>query len=617
MEHIRNRYFLALDILFIVFVPFLALTLRVELAKVPIFITVEFFIFLLIALVVKLGIFYLFGLYARYWRFASVDEMFSMIWSTGLTTAIMVGWTVAEKQWDFLPGFGVPMSLPVIDGILTFLFVGGSRFSARAMSNRNARLKDHMEARNALVIGAGEMGVSLYRALEREPSGHISPVGFLDDDPRKRNIIVGGARVLGAIEDLPEIVSAYSVEEIIIAIPNAPGTRIKQIVDLCETVQITPKTVPSLNDIIHGHVSISALRSINIEDLLRRDPVVIDNQNVTRMLCGKRVMVTGAGGSIGSELCRQIAECKPALLILLGHGENSLYTIHLELGRLHPNLAMEIVVADLRDRPRLEQVFSLHQPEFVFHAAAHKHVPMMETNVTEAVTNNVGGTRNLLQVSEAHNVSSFVTISSDKAVNPTNIMGTTKRITEFLVRATGFRMGRPYVSVRFGNVLGSRGSVVPLFKQQISNGGPVTVTHKDMTRFFMTIPEATQLVLQSCQLGNQGDVFVLDMGEPVRIVDLANHLIELSGKRPGIDVQITFTGLRKGEKMHEELFGGQEQASRTEHRKIFRAPNQELRDDLDQQIDRLIELATSGDEDGVLSQLKELVPEFERATIDS
>ena len=333
------------------------------------------------------------------------------------------------------------------------------------------------------------------------------------------------------------------------------------------------RTIPGLYDILSGQVSISQIRAIDIEDLLRREPVRTDISAVEEMLQGSRVLVTGAGGSIGSELCRQIARCKPAALILVGHGENSIYAIANELRRMWPELPISQVIADVRDRARLAQVFRAHQPETVFHAAAHKHVPLMEENVPEAITNNVQGTANLLRLAGAHQVGRFVLISTDKAVNPTSVMGATKRVAELLVQASALRSGQHYVAVRFGNVLGSRGSVVPLFREQIARGGPVTVTHPDVRRYFMTIPEAVQLVLQAAALGQGGEVFLLDMGEPIQITQLATDLIELSGFEVGRDVEIVYTGLRPGEKLFEELFVAGEEYAPTRHEKVYVSHN--------------------------------------------
>ncbi len=613
MKHIRNRFFLISDIIFLIAIPFVALFLRVNPADYKTFMTQDFMIFVIIALLIKLPVFYAFKLYARYWRYASIEEMISIVWAVAIPAIILTGLVGLDKVFAIFPvGYGVPRSLPILDAILTFIVIAGTRFSPRLAPWNFKRTIQHIhhDRKRVLILGAGGAGVILLRSMRSDPGNRYDVVGFLDDDTAKHNLSISGVLVLGTISELPQVAEEYDIDEAIIAFSQVSGQKSKEIFELCERADVTVKVLPNLSDIIGGQVNISKLREINLEDLLRRNPVKLNYDAVVKMLSGKTVMVTGAGGSIGSEICRQIAGCGPEKLLLLGHGENSLFSISNELIRKNPYLKIEILVVDIRDRKRMENIYRRFNPEIVFHAAAHKHVPMMEMNVEEAVTNNVMGTRTVVELAEKYGVERFVTISSDKAVNPTNVMGTTKRITELIVRAAGFRTEKPFVSVRFGNVLGSRGSVVPLFKKQIDEGGPITVTHAEMTRFFMTIPEATQLVLQAGAMGTPGDVFVLDMGEPVKIVDMANDLIKLSGFKPGVDIPIKFTGLRPGEKMHEELFGGQEDPVKTEHAKIFRAPNQELLENLDSLLDELIGLAKEGDKAKVLTLLQKIVPEF-------
>jgi FlaA1/EpsC-like NDP-sugar epimerase len=448
-------------------------------------------------------------------------------------------------------------------------------------------------------------------------------VGLLDDDGGKHGLQIHGVPVLGGRELIPAWVDEYAVAEVIIAMPTAPGSAIRDILTICSQAGVPARTIPGLYDILSGQVSVSQIRNVDIEDLLRREPIQTDTSAVEDMLRGCRVLVTGAGGSIGSELCRQIALSEPAVLILVGHGENSIFDIANELRQLWPKLAIEEVIADVRDLDRLHQVFDVYQPEIIFHAAAHKHVPLMELNMVEAVTNNVQGTANLLRLAEAHQVGRFVFISTDKAVNPSSVMGATKRVAEFLVQAAAKRGGSPYVSVRFGNVLGSRGSVVPLFRGQIARGRPVTVTHPEVRRYFMTIPEAVQLVLQASALGQGGELFVLDMGEPIRIVELARDLIELSGLEVGRDVDIVYTGLRPGEKLFEEISLPGEEYVPTQHDKIFVSPNDsdganlpragvapDRLADLEGVVEGLVALARRGDEAQVRARLREIVPEY-------
>jgi FlaA1/EpsC-like NDP-sugar epimerase len=423
--------------------------------------------------------------------------------------------------------------------------------------------------------------------------------------------------VLGDRHDIPQVAAGYKVKLVIIAMPAASGVAIREIVKICEDADLQTKIVPGLYELLGGTVRVSQLRPVEIHDLLRRAPVQTDIAAVQNLLRGKRVLVTGAGGSIGSELCRQILCCNPASLILLGHGENSIFEISEELKAQAAAADVELVsvIAGIRFSDRMCTVFEKYRPQIIFHAAAHKHVPLMESNPVEAITNNVGGTRNLLEAAMAYDIERFVMISTDKAVNPTSIMGASKRVAELLVNDAAQRTGRPYVAVRFGNVLGSRGSVVLTFKKQIAAGGPLTVTHPEMKRYFMTIPEAAQLVLQAAALGQGGEVFVLDMGEPVKIADLARDLIELSGLEVGRDIEIVFTGLRPGEKLFEELFISGEIYARTAHQKIFvanggaamRAANGERQ--ITEGVDALIEAAQRGNEKALRGLLKGLIPE--------
>jgi FlaA1/EpsC-like NDP-sugar epimerase len=402
------------------------------------------------------------------------------------------------------------------------------------------------------------------------------------------------------------------MDEVIIAMPTAPGKAIRQVVEICQQVGIDYKTMPGIYELIAGQVGVDEVREVRIDDLLRRDPVQVDCTEVEREFQDAVVLVTGAGGSIGSELCRQIGSYHPRRLVLLGHGENSIYRIQRELSQRLPDLEVEPVIADIRDDCRLDAVFDRHRPDAVFHAAAHKHVPLMERNVAEAVTNNVFGTRALLRVASCYDVPRFVLISTDKAVNPVNAMGVTKRIAEFLVQDEARRTGQCYTAVRFGNVLGSRGSVVPLFQRQIAAGGPVTVTDPEMERFFMTIPEAVQLVVQAATLSCGGEIFVLDMGDQVRIVELAEELIQLSGLVPGRDIEIAFTGPRLGEKLSEELFGEGEDPHPTKHEKILMAQgnNHWSSEALARHLADLQALVEAGDSDGLIAKMREIVPTY-------
>ncbi len=456
------------------------------------------------------------------------------------------------------------------------------------------------------------------------PSLGYKVIGLIDDDPSKRRYSIYGVSVLGGRSDISAIVEKHGVEEVIIAMPTAPGVEIRAIVRICEDAGIQPRTIPGIYELLDGTVGLSQLRNVEIEDLLRREPVKTDFAAVQALLKGKRVLVTGGGGSIGSELCRQILRCQPEGIYLIGHGENSIFEIQNELLREAAKLArnetptqVHAYIADTRFAERILRLFRQIRPDIVFHAAAHKHVPLMEANPAEAITNNVLGTRNVLNASLACNVGRFVMISTDKAVNPTSVMGASKRTAELLVHNAATSSQRPYVAVRFGNVLGSRGSVVLTFKRQIAAGGPVTVTHPDVKRYFMTIPEAVQLVLQSSVLGHGGEVFLLDMGEPVRIVDLAEDLIRLSGLEVGRDVAIEYTGMRPGEKLFEELFTTGEEYTRTEHQKIFIAANAStfVPESLDASIRALEQAAEDNDREAIVRNLQHLIPEYTPETM--
>lgn len=612
--HLRNRYFVILDICLLAAIPALALTLRVNLPWDRAY-PQALLIFTLLALLVKLPVFYAFRLYKRYWRYASMDEMITIALAVLITTVL-----VTAISWG-MQGLGVfgenslPRSVPIIDGLLTLLFVGGTRFSLRAAEYLRARSSNGTLGRRVLIAGAGDAGEMVVREMRTSHMVSLEPVGFVDDNPFKQGVVIHGVRVLGNLAKIPELVEKHQVQEVIIAMPAAPGDTIRQIVRLCEQAGVPSRSVPGIFELLEGRVSISRFREVRIEDLLRREPVRVDSWKVVEMIAGKRVLVTGAGGSIGTELCLQIARSRPAQLIALGHGENSLFQLNGQLSKLPAgvngsgNPIYRMVVADVRDRQRLDTLFTSFAPQIVFHAAAHKHVHLMEENIQDAVTNNVYGTSNLLQLSRSHGVERFVLISTDKAVEPACVMGATKRVAEQLVQAAGFETGLPYVVVRFGNVLGSRGSVVPIFQRQIEEGGPVTVTHPEAERYFMTIPEAVLLVLQAAAIGNGGEILVLDMGERVRVLDLAQDMIELSGLRLGQDIDITYTGLIPGEKLIESLFSEDEHPGPTEQDKILVLHNNKVADieRLHQEVAQLIALAREGDAEATRLKLQTMI----------
>jgi FlaA1/EpsC-like NDP-sugar epimerase len=612
---IRNRYLVISDLLLMALSAVLGFAIRLD---VPLFWThLPLCIpFTLMAIAVKLPIYYFFGLYRRYWRYASVREMLIILGATTTSSAIislLVLGLFLPRGW--LSGF--PRSALIIDWLWSLFFVGGIRFSVRflgefgALRGDNGQARANGRPRRVLIVGAGDAGAMIVREMRSNPQIGMEPVGYVDDNQAKIGMHIHGLPVLGTRASIPQLARQFDIDQVLIAMPTAPGRAIRQIKEICESVPVPFKTIPGIYELLNGTVQISQIRDVQIEDLLRRDSVRIQADDAP-YLHDKVILVTGAGGSIGSELCRQVAHRHPRHLILLGHGEYSIYLIYQELRSHFPNLKLEPVIADVRDKVRMERVFQARHPQVIFHAAAHKHVPMMELNLEEAVTNNVLGTCNVLEVAEQFEAERFVLISSDKAVNPANIMGATKRIAELMVQDTARRSGCNFVAVRFGNVLGSRGSVVPLFKQQIAAGGPVTVTHPDMKRYFMTIPEAVYLVLQAASLGNGGELFVLDMGEPVKIVDLARDLVTLSGLQLGRDIEIKFTGIRLGEKLQESLFLAGEEYEPTSHGKVFVSKGRPPLEGqaLQRAIRRLIRLAQQGDSaDEIWAAVKTIVPE--------
>ncbi|TEB08226.1 UDP-N-acetyl-alpha-D-glucosamine C6 dehydratase [Pelotomaculum schinkii] len=507
-----------------------------------------------------IAIFYVFKLYNRIWAYASTGELFAVI------QAVTLG-SLAAIAISFFAHAPLPRSIVAMHWAFAILLMGGSRLLWR-YAVEHLKTNGHKPSRRALIIGAGDGGAMVARELKGSKSSFI-PVGFIDDDPMKRNVTVLGLPVLGTREQIPEVVARLKISLVVIAMPSVEASVVRDIVEICRGTKAELRILPGMYQIIDGQVSVNHLRPVQLEDLLRREPVRVDLKEIAGYLGGKTVLITGAGGSIGSELCRQVAAVGPRKLVLLGHGENSVHSIWLELEEKFPGVALAIEIADIRDKPRVEDVFQTHRPDVVFHAAAHKHVPLMELHPAEAVKTNVFGTRNLAQAAVRFGASGFLLISTDKAVNPSSVMGATKRMAELIIARENMAGITIFTAVRFGNVLGSSGSVAPLFKKQIARGGPVTVTHPEMKRYFMTIPEAVQLVIQAGAMARGGEVFVLDMGEPVKIVDMARDMIKLSGLEPDKDIQIKFTGVRPGEKLFEELLTAEEGSSATEHKRIF------------------------------------------------
>ena len=573
--------------------------------------------FFFLAVVLVRPIFYhFFGLYRGWWRYASVADLIRILQAVtagSIVIGALVYGLLAPKVNGIRTFSG---SVVLLEWMLSILAVGGSRMVLRLIHSRGgttySRTHRPAPARRALIMGAGDAGALILREMQQNSALGYVPVGFVDDDPAKQGARIYGVPVLGTRRDIPRLAKQKDVAEVVIAMPTAPGGAIRHVRDICKSCQVETKTIPGLCELLNDSVSIGQIREVRIEDLLRRDPVHTDLGVVEGYVQGAMVLVTGAGGSIGSELCRQIARLDPGCLLLLGHGENSIHAIWTELRGRHLGLDLKPLIADVRDADRISRLLDQHRPEIIFHAAAHKHVPLMESNPEEAFSTNVQGTRNLLRAAERAGTERFVLISSDKAVNPVNVMGASKHLAEVVVQHAARVPGHHYCVVRFGNVLGSRGSVVPLFERQIASGGPVTVTHPEMTRFFMTIPEAVQLVLQAAWMGSGGEVFVLDMGDQVRIVDLARDLISLSGLRPDKDVEIVYTGIRPGEKLHEDLFGQDEAPVPTDHQKILRAERKVLLDDdkLTRGIAVLMDAARQQDPGATKAALRGLIPSY-------
>lgn len=526
--------------------------------------------------ILYLAVFYVFGLYNRLWQYASTGELLSIIYAVSVGT----GGTVAAVYFyglsnaATLPYIRMPHTAAVLLWLAMVFLIGGSRFIWRILQENTVDRHVPGSQKQVLIVGAGDAGVLAARELKNRNFRDGRPVGFIDDNHSKQKLQLLGIPVLGTRSDIPRIVKGHNVDEVIIAMPSASGESVREIVQICEKSGVVLKIMPGVYDIISGDINVNPIRQVQVEDLLGRDPVSVDLEEVAGYVAGETVFITGAGGSIGSEISRQIARFNPGKMVLLGHGENSIFDIEQELRSEHPGIDYITEILDIKDREKVFLIFNRYKPGVVFHAAAHKHVPLMERNPEEALKNNIVGTQNLAEAADEVKVKTFVSISTDKAVNPTSVMGATKRTAEMLIQSLDLRSQTKFVAVRFGNVLGSRGSVIPTFKRQIAQGGPVTVTHPDMVRYFMTIPEAAQLVIQAGAMGRGGEIFILDMGKPVKIVDLAKDLIRLSGFEPDVDIKIQFTGIRPGEKLYEELLTAEEGVTSTKHSRIFVAkPN--------------------------------------------
>lgn len=553
----------------------------------------------------RLVAFYYYGTFRSIWRYISVNDLKIILQAVTVSSILIVS-TVG-----FLFHFqGFPRSVFLIDWLLLIFIVGGARFSKRLYYEFTGGTPSE-SAQNILLVGAGDAAELIVREIKNNPRVEYNPIGFVDDDESKVGRIIHGIPILGTTNDIQKIVSKMDIREILIAIPSARGETIRKIIEKCRATGVSFKILPGLENLLDGKVSINQIREIDENDLLGREPIELDLPTISQDIRSKRVLVTGAGGSIGSELCRQILRLEPELLILFDRSENSLYHIDLELLETFPESKKKVVVGDILDLPRLEEVFSRHRPELVFHAAAYKHVPMMEFHPLEALKNNVIGTKNVALTAIKYQAKKVIMISTDKAVRPVNVMGASKRAAEIYIQALNQNSQTRFVTVRFGNVLNSEGSVIPLFKKQIQKGGPITVTHPEIYRYFMTIPEASRLVLQAGVMGKGGEIYLLDMGKPVRILDLAIDLITLSGLKPWIDIDIIFTGLRPGEKLYEELLTEGEGILPTHHNKIMIAKSLEMNwEKINSDLIDLDEIIRQNNQEESRQWLKRVVPEY-------
>ncbi|UZR30219.1 polysaccharide biosynthesis protein [Methylococcus mesophilus] len=609
-DKLRSRTVIFLhDLLMVPLAWFGAYWLRFNLSEVPephLSVAIKW---LPLVVVIQGVVFRLFGLYRGIWRFASMPDLLRIAKASASGIILIVAALFFLDRLDAVPRSVIPLYT-----LLLVLFLSAPRALYRIWKDRSVQL---MNGRRALIVGAGKAGETLVRDLLRSNESAFAPVAFVDDDPHKRGWEIHSLRVCGACDRIPPLVEKLDIEAILIAMPSAGDQEMRRIVEICETTGLPFLTLPSVRDMWSGRLS-DALRDVSIEDLLGRAPVRLDSTELAGYLDGKCIMVTGGGGSIGSELCKQIAQFSLGSLVVFEHSEFNLYRIELELRQAFPDMEIHAVLGDVTDAASVRRAIDAHKPAVIFHAAAYKHVPLLQQQVREAVFNNVIGTRTVAEAAVERGVGEFVLISTDKAVNPTNVMGATKRAAELVVQSYNGEAATRFITVRFGNVLGSAGSVVPLFREQIRNGGPVTVTHPEVTRFFMTIPEACQLIMKAAATGQGGEVFVLDMGEPIRIGYLAEQMIRLSGKRPGEDIAIEHIGLRPGEKMHEELFLSTEQLQPTGYAKLMLAQATPCdRSLVAARIAAMDAACRSFDQNTVSQELCHLVPEYRDAGIAS
>jgi len=610
-KRIRIIILLFIDIASIIFSYYVSLWIRFDGMIDPYYFK-QFGRFVYILLVIKIFVFIVFKLYRSLWEYASIDEMMN------ISIAVIAANTLSITYLVFVQSH-FPRSVYILSAVFDLAFIGGVRFGYRALRRlKNKKIiMTTSNSQKVIVVGAGDAGALIVKEFKNHIELNYSVVGIVDDDISKKGQRLNGVTILGSTECIGEYSKRYNVDEIIIAIPSANSDQTKKIVNLCKKTGVKVKILPGVYELIDGKVTVNQIREVKIEDLLGRDPIQLDANLIDCYLKGKKIMVTGAGGSIGSELCRQISRFNPAELHIVDIYENNVYDLQIELNNnynaygLERNLKLNTIIASVRDKNRMRRIVRDVEPDVVFHAAAHKHVPLMESNPYEAVKNNIVGTFNMASICHELDIGKFVLISTDKAVNPTNVMGATKRFCEMIVQAHAQVSNTEFAAVRFGNVLGSNGSVIPLFKNQIENGGPVTVTHKDIIRYFMTIPEAAQLVLQAGAMASGGEIFVLDMGDPVKIYDLAHDLIRLSGFVPEEDIKVLITGLRPGEKLYEELLLKEEGIVSTFHKKVFIGKPLDIQyDDIVKKVAILNQTADLEDEELLLNELKRFVPSY-------
>lgn len=569
MQVLLRKFILLLsDIAFIILSFFIGFLVRFEF-NIPTYYFSTIGSFIIISTSAYIIIFYLFGLYHSLWRYMSIDELLKLIFASiigGISSYII----------NILLNNPVPRSVLLVTWILVVFESGSIRLGYRVLRRLFRQSQNRpTDYKRVLIVGAGDAAAMVIKELNQQITSYL-PIIAVDDAKWKEKSKILGVPIVHNINNIKKYTEEYAIDEIFIAIPTLSKARFKEVIQLAQETKCKVKTLPSLSDIVNGQINVQSIREVNIEDLLGRDEVHLDIEGISKYLNNEVVLVTGGGGSIGSELCRQICKFQPKHLLILDNYENNAFELEQELHYKYPNQKVSVIIASVREKDRLDRIFDEYKPNIVFHAAAHKHVPLMESNPEEAVKNNVLGTYNVAQCADQFKAKRFVLISTDKAVNPTNIMGATKRIAEMIIQSMNIQSDTEFIAVRFGNVLGSNGSVIPTFKKQIAQGGPVTVTHPEITRYFMTIPEASRLVLQAGAIAKGGEIFILDMGEPVKIMDLAKHLIKLSGYEPNVDVKIEITGLRPGEKLYEELLLAEEGTTASSHKEIYTAKPTEL-----------------------------------------